>query len=53
MNNDKPNLNDAEQKVPVPQVPERKPDDISGLHIEAKVKIFDPTTGKVFLEGRA
>ena len=33
--------------------PERKPDDLSGLNVEAKIKISDPVSGEVILEGRA
>ena len=35
------------------KVPSKKPDDISGIHIEAKIKIFDPESGEVKVEGRA
>lgn len=31
----------------------KKPDDLAGLYFEAKIKIIDPESGKVFLEGRA
>ena len=32
---------------------EKRPDDSSGLLIEAKFKIFNPETGDVIVEGRA
>jgi hypothetical protein len=31
----------------------KNPDDLSGLHIEAKFKISDPESGEVIIEGRA
>lgn len=31
----------------------RKPDELSGLNVEARIKIFDPETGKIYLQGRA
>lgn len=31
----------------------KKPDELSGLNIEAKFKIFDPETGKIIVQGRA
>lgn len=34
-------------------VPNKKPDELTGLNIEAKFKIFDPETGKVIAQGRA
>lgn len=33
--------------------PVKKPDELSGLHVEAKIKIFDPETGEIKVEGRA
>ena len=33
--------------------PTKKPDDLSGLHIEARFKISDPESGEVMIEGRA
>ena len=42
-------VEDLLKKEPILQ---RKPDEISGLNIEAKIKIFDPETNEIFLEGR-
>lgn len=49
-----------EIKTPMPQStaaptvsPDKKPDDAAGLLIEARFKIFDPTSGRTFVEGRA
>ena len=33
--------------------PFNKPDELSGLLLEAKIKIFDKDTGEVIIEGRA
>jgi hypothetical protein len=29
------------------------PDDMSGVHVESFIKIFDPDTGDIIVEGRA
>ena len=31
----------------------RKPDENSGILVESKIKIFDPETKEVYIEGRA
>ena len=31
----------------------KKPDETSGILVETKIKIFDPETQEVYLEGRA
>jgi hypothetical protein len=31
----------------------KQPDEKSGVHIEAKIKIFDPETNEIYLDGRA
>lgn len=37
----------------VKPVADKLPDDLSGVHIESKIRIFDPESGKVIVEGRA
>lgn len=32
---------------------ETKPDELSGLHIEAKFRIFDPVSDKTIIEGKS
>ena len=32
---------------------ERQPDEKSGIHVQGHVKIFDPETKEVFVNGRA
>lgn len=46
---------DKENKIEITEkkVPAKKPDDISGIHVEARIKIFDPESGEVKVEGRA
>lgn len=39
------------ETAPAPK--NRKPDELSGLNVEARIKIFDPETGKIYLQGRA
>lgn len=40
----------VEQK---PQAPEKKPDERGGIYVESRIKIFDPETQEVYLDGRA
>lgn len=37
----------------VPAQPERKPNEISGIAVQAHFKIFDPASKQVYVEGRA
>ena len=48
MDDKKDNTGKEEQQVPV-----RKPDEMSGLHVQAHVKIFDPESQEVYFAGRA
>lgn len=50
-----PNLTEEKQYRDANPVEQRskKPDDLSGLNIEAKIKIWEPETGNVIIEGRA
>ena len=43
--------NKEEQQVAVK--PEKKPDERGGIYIESRIKIFDPETQQVYLDGRA
>ncbi len=45
-------MNNTNEKTQKPQDTKSKPNEQSGLHIEAKIKITDPETGKVILEKR-
>ena len=51
------NLAIGELPYPTPLPPvravEKRPDEMSGLLIEARFKIFNPETGDVIVEGRA
>jgi len=45
-----------ENNIPQPQLqskPEKRPDDTGSVALEGFVKIFDPTTRKVFVEQKA
>ena len=33
--------------------PEKKPDERGGIYLESRIKIFDPETKEVFVNGRA
>jgi hypothetical protein len=33
--------------------PEKKPDERGGIYLESRIKIFDPETKEVYLDGRA
>lgn len=37
---------------PIPQ-PEKKPDEKGGIFVEGRIKIFDPETKEVYVNGRA
>ncbi len=54
---EKNNLDIGEVPYPTPLPPPRavakRPDETSGLLIEARFKIFDPETNEVKVEGRA
>lgn len=41
---------EEEQKETVE--PEKKPDEKGGIYIESHIKIFDPNTQEVYLDGR-
>lgn len=41
-----------EKSTPVEQTETQKPDEKSGVLVESKIKIFDPETEEVYLEGR-
>ena len=41
------------QELPPTVVPEKKPDEKGGIYVEGHIKIFDPDTKEVFVNGRA
>jgi len=41
-----------EKIQPTPQ-PEKKPDEKGGIYVEGRIKIFDPETQEVYVNGRA
>ena len=49
-NNEKETLKIAEKPKAVPK---KNPDERSGINIESKIKISDPESGKILVEGRA
>ncbi len=44
--------NNMDEKQPTPQ-PEKKPDERGGIFVEGRIKIFDPETQEVYVNGRA
>lgn len=34
-------------------VPQKKPDEQGGVHVESHIKIYDPQTKEIFVKGRA
>lgn len=40
-------------KTKVQEPPVKKPDENTGVLIQDKIKIFDPKSGKVYVNGRA
>jgi hypothetical protein len=41
-----------EKQQSTPQ-PEKKPDERGGIFVEGRIKIFDPETNEVYVNGRA
>lgn len=51
---DKNTINKSMDEVQQPQVKsEKKPDERGGIYVESRIKIFDPETKEVYLDGRA
>jgi hypothetical protein len=44
---------DKEDQVPEPKKEEPKVDDKSNIRVDSKIKIFDPETDTIFVQGRA
>lgn len=44
--------NKQEQQITPPQT-EKKPDEKGGIFVEGRIKIFDPETKEVYVNGRA
>jgi hypothetical protein len=38
---------------PTTATPTKQPDERSGIHVQGHIKIFDPQTNEVFVNGRA
>jgi hypothetical protein len=45
-------MDDKTQETP-PEIKSKQPDEKGGIHVESHVKIFDPETEEVFVNGRA
>jgi hypothetical protein len=46
------NMDETTQPKVNPQ-PEKKPDEKGGIYVQGHLKIFDPETNEVFMDGRA
>ena len=44
--------NQHKDKIDINQSLNKKPDEISGLNVEDKFKIYDPVSGKILVQGR-
>lgn len=42
-----------EEQQQVNTAPEKKPDEKGGIYLESRIKIFDPETKEIYLDGRA
>jgi len=51
INNNIEEKNEATVKQPQPTA--RQPDERGGVHVQGHIKIFDPETQEVFVNGRA
>jgi len=40
-------------ELPVPAQPQKQPDERGGIHVQSLIKIYDPETNEVFVNGRA
>lgn len=47
------NIEEKRDENLVQPQPERNPDERGGIHVQGHVKIFDPETKEVFVNGRA
>jgi hypothetical protein len=47
------NMDTKTQETLVKPQPQKQPDERSGVHIQGHIKIFDPETNDVFVNGRA
>lgn len=47
------NMDEKVEQTVVPQQPEKKPDEKGGIYVQGHLKIFDPETKEVFMDGRA
>ena len=46
------NMEEKQQEQLTPQ-PAKKPDEKGGIYVEGRIKIFDPETKEVYVNGRA
>ena len=47
------NMDTNKQEEKVETQPQNQPDERGGIHIQGHIKIFDPETKEVFMDGRA
>ena len=47
------NIEEKNKENAVPPQPERQPDERGGIQVQGHVKIFDPETQEVFVNGRS
>ena len=53
MNKINKNMEENKQEQQVTTQPEKKPDEKGGIHLQGHIKIFDPETKEVYVNGRA
>ena len=46
-------MDTTKQEQQVKSQPEKKPDEKGGIYLQGHIKIFDPETKEVFVNGRA
>lgn len=46
-------MEENKQEQQISPQPEKKPDEKSGIFVEGRIKIFDPETNEVYVNGRA
>jgi hypothetical protein len=47
------NIEENKQQPEIQQPQTKKPDERGGIHVQGHIKIFDPQTKEVFVNGRA
>lgn len=53
MNEINKNIDSKDQVTQAPESQEKQPDERGGIYVQSHIKIFDPETDEVYVNGRA